>query len=104
MMSSGTHAETTVKGYLLVFLWLCIFTVIEIGVTYIAMPKKLLVTFLIGTALVKAILVALYFMHLKFEGKLVWSMVLIPSVIATVFLLALFPDIVYSYWDTHPAP
>ena len=91
--------HTTVKGYLLIFLWLCIFTAIEVGVTFIDMPKSLLVFFLIGTAIVKAALVAAYFMHLKFEGRLIFLIAGFPCVIATVFVLALFPDLVIGYWE-----
>jgi len=98
-MASETKAHTTVKGYLLVFFWLCVFTAIEIGVTYIDMSRSLLVIFLIGTAIIKAILVAMYFMHLKFERGLIYFMVVFPCLIAAMFVLGLFPDIVIGYWE-----
>ena len=49
--------------------------------------------FVLAMALGKTTLVASYFMHLKFEGK--WKFVLLipPTIMAFVLLLALMPDI-----------
>ncbi len=98
-MTTATKSHSSVRGYMLVFFWLTVFTAIEIGMTYLDWSRPMLAVGLIGTALVKAFLVAFYFMHLKFEGKLVYFMIIFTSVIAILFLLLLFPDIVvHNYW------
>ena len=47
-------------------------------------------------ASVKAALVALYFMHLKFEGKLIYLILLLPVFLCCVLVIALIPDIVHG--------
>lgn len=82
-----------------VFAGLVALTVLEIAVVYMSLPKALLATALIGSALAKAALVAVYFMHLKFERYRIWSMLVGTCVLAAVFLLGLFPDIVVGHWQ-----
>lgn len=82
------------KQYLTIFGWLVVFTVLEIGATFLKVDKKTLAAILIGTAVIKASIVAAFFMHLLHEVKLILWTVFTPVVIAIVFLLILFPDIV----------
>lgn len=44
-------------------------------------------------ASIKAICVARYFMHLKFEGKLIHAILIVPLFLAVVLAVALIPDI-----------
>jgi cytochrome c oxidase subunit 4 len=44
-------------------------------------------------AVIKASLVGWYFMHLKFEGKWVYYMLIPAGILAAVFIFALMPDI-----------
>ncbi len=97
-MTTQTKSHTSIKVYLLVFFWLCILTAVEVGLTYIDMSRSLLACLLIGTSLVKASLVAVFFMHLKFEGKLIYFLIFFPGIIALAYIIFLFPDIVYGYW------
>jgi len=53
--------------YLGVFLWLGVLTLLEVGVTYLGLGRGVLISILSLLAVAKAGLVALYFMHLKFE-------------------------------------
>lgn len=65
-----THAPLQRKAnYLGVFVILAVFTLIETGISYVALPA-LKVPLLIALALVKAILVLLFFMHLKFDSRM----------------------------------
>lgn len=58
-------------SYMAIFWWLAGFTAFEVAYsTIIQPPKVFLITGLVALAGVKAVLVALYFMHLKFERKL----------------------------------
>jgi caa(3)-type oxidase subunit IV len=92
MKNSSVHP--TRKTYVTIFGWLALLTLLELAAVAVGLPKGALIVFLIGTALAKALLIALYFMDLKFEGRLVWLLPGIPVVFAVIFITALFPDIV----------
>ena len=81
-----------------IFLRLAVLTAAEVGVVYLDLPSTILAALLVGTAVVKAILVASFFMHLKFEGKLILSMVGGTMLVAAFYLLMLWPDIVGDPW------
>jgi caa(3)-type oxidase subunit IV len=51
---------------------------------------------LFGAAGVKAVLVALNFMHLRFEPRLIYAMVLVPLLFAAILAVALVPDFVLT--------
>jgi cytochrome c oxidase subunit IV len=94
---SNTHP--TIRTYVAIYGWLILLTGMEVGVVYLGWSKIATVTALLGTSLAKALLIALFFMHLKFDRPIVWLLPGIPIVLAVVLLGALFPDIVF-----HAAP
>lgn len=66
-----TETEHKKPNYMAIFWWLAGFTVVEVAYSSI-LPhshKAMLIIGLVGFAAIKATLVALYFMHLKFERK-----------------------------------
>ena len=90
-MAQNGHNEH--PKYMLIFLWLAIMTAIEIGV---AIPEYSIVIkaiLLIGLACAKAILVAAYFMHLKFEKRTLAVIVFIPFFICVFLVIMLLPDL-----------
>jgi cytochrome c oxidase subunit 4 len=67
-MTSDGH---TIPNYMAIFWWLLGLTIVEIA--WALMPHRsefVLASGIVAAAVVKAVLVALYFMHLKFERKL----------------------------------
>ena len=90
-----TAPHPTARTYLAIYGWLIGLTLLEIGVVLAGWPRGAIVTILIATALAKALLIALYFMHLRFDRPLVWLLPGIPVVLGIVFVLALFPDVVF---------
>ncbi len=63
-----------------------------------------LIAGLMTMALVKAALVALYFMHVKFEGRWVYLLMAPVTFLAVVLVLALVPDMAYpSRTEAAPA-
>ncbi|MDQ5872593.1 MAG: cytochrome C oxidase subunit IV family protein [Acidobacteriota bacterium] len=56
-------------NYMAIFWILLAVTVVEVGYSLLPVPRGLLITGLVALAGFKALLVALYFMHLKFEPK-----------------------------------
>jgi cytochrome c oxidase subunit 4 len=93
----GSH----VRGYLRIFLVLLVLTVLEyvFARAFAEAEKPVLIGGLVALAVVKAILVGLFFMHLAFEGR--WKyLVLIPTAfLATVVVLGLYPDMAFPRAD-----
>ena len=90
-----SRPHPTARTYLAIYGWLIGLPVLEVGVVMAGWPRVAIVTILIATALSKALLIALYFMHLKFDRPLVWLLPGIPVALGIIFVLALFPDVVF---------
>ncbi len=88
-MSAITHKEPNYMG---VFWWLLILTVLEITVIYMPMAKMAIAILLVSMAISKASLVALYFMHLKFERLTLGLVALSPFLLCLFLILMLTPD------------
>ena len=91
-MESTEHKH---PNYIAVWAVLFVMTVVEVGVAMLShIPRALLVLVLLGLAIWKAVLVAMYFMHLKFEPRRLLIVVLAPlplAVILVVIVLQEFP-------------
>ena len=80
-------------NYIGVFWWLLALTIIEIAVIYLPIAKLLIGILLVGLALSKASLVAMYFMHLKFEARTLGLIAMTPLVLCVLLIFALLPDL-----------
>jgi caa(3)-type oxidase subunit IV len=89
-MASTAHAH---HNYIKIFIILSVLTAVEIGVTFLGLPRKLLVALLVSLAVWKAALVALHFMHLKIEKKTLTIVAVIPFILCVFLSLMLLPDI-----------
>ena len=91
---TSTHEE---PNYAKIFYWLTALTVIEIGIALIPngpfYPNLLQGFLLISTAVWKAALVALYFMHLKYEKRILGAIAMIPLVLMIMALIFFLNDI-----------
>lgn len=83
------HAE---PNYMAIFYWLAALTAIEVAVVYIGLPKLALVSILVVLAFTKAALVAMYFMHLKFERQTLAIVALTPVLLCIFLIFMLMPD------------
>lgn len=80
-------------NYMGVFYLLTVLTALEIAVVFVPMAKLIIGILLIGLALTKATLVALYFMHLKFEKRTLGIIALTPLILCTLLIFSLLPDL-----------
>lgn len=81
-------------SYIKVWLVLLVLTVLEyFYAKLMAGNMAALVLGLLLLAGIKAALVALYFMHVKFEGRWVYAIMVPAGILATILVLALMPDI-----------
>ena len=88
-MTRGT--ATSRRTMLAVFAALLLLTVVTVLVSYVDLgPGNVVVALLIASA--KASLVALFFMHLKGESRLVWGFALFPIVFLVLILLGTLSD------------
>lgn len=87
--AAGTPEATHHKApnYYLVWLFLAILTLAEVGVAFISgMSKQVLIVVLLAMAVWKALLVALYYMHLRMEPKRLWLVAAAPLPLALIFV------------------
>ena len=64
------HEHPSPSKYVGVAAILAVVTGIEVGLYYLELADRLLVALLMGLAVIKFGMVAAYFMHLKFDGRL----------------------------------
>ena len=79
-------------NYMAIFWYLAVLTVVEIAVIYMPLAKFTIGVLLCALALTKAALVAMYFMHLRFEAKTLGWIAVTPLAIATLLVFVLLPD------------
>ena len=88
-MAANGHKH---PNYMAIFWYLAILTVAEITVVFMPFGKMTNGTLLCALALGKATLVAMYFMHLKFEARALGLVAMTPLAIATLLVFVLMPD------------
>ena len=81
-----------VKEYLVIFVILAVLTLLEVVLAQMGISKHLLAVALVGLALTKAAIVALYYMHLKSETKVLKLTVAIPLAAPTIYAVVLMTE------------
>ena len=94
-MSSHTAEEIAAeeRTYFRVFFLLGVFTMLEVGVIYMPIPHFAIVSTLVILAVVKATLVAMYYMHLATEKTTLKWIALTPMILCVFLLGMLTPDL-----------
>ena len=86
----AAEVKEHVRGDVLIFLALAVLTVVTVAISYIDMEKPAAITVAMAVALVKAGLVAAFFMHLKSERRIIhWVLVLCLAFFVFVMFLPL---------------
>jgi cytochrome c oxidase subunit 4 len=93
---TGSPAASHAGGYRIYAVtwgWLLIITLLELGVVFLGIPKILLATTLIAMAILKAVLIMAFFMHLRYEKlSLVYAVVVPMFFLAIVLFSGVGPD------------
>ena len=87
-------------NYMAIFYLLTVLTALEVGIVFVPVAKLIVAVALIGLALFKAVLVALYFMHLKFEKRTLGIIALTPLILCTLLIVSLLPDLTGTPHET----
>jgi cytochrome c oxidase subunit IV len=97
-MSNEAVAAHEEPNYIAVFVYLAVLTGVELGVYALGFPMLIKVGLLVALALAKAVLVAMYFMHLAVERKGLWIIAGTPLVLVTFCYFMLCPDLSHRAW------
>ncbi len=82
------------RVYVLTWFWLLVVTALEIGVVFAGLPRGWLVALLVVLALLKASLIAAYFMHLRYERLNLVFAVAVPLVLVVLLFAGVARDAV----------
>jgi cytochrome c oxidase subunit 4 len=81
-------------NYFAIFGILVVLTIVTVAASFIRFENELInVLIALFIASIKASCVAFYFMHLKFEGKLIYVIVIVPLILCVILVMAIIPDI-----------
>jgi cytochrome c oxidase subunit IV len=104
----GSHAADAhaahgpnLKAYLVVFGTLCGFTLLSFIFNYLALHGVISHFFsfvlILSVAIVKATLVAMFFMHLKWDWTKLYYLIIPVMILAVMLGIVLLPDIVLAW-------
>ncbi len=85
--------ERVHPNYVAVWFWLVGLLAASVGVTYLPIPTGITLFLIFAMAGVKAVMVALNYMHLRYEQLLIYAMAIVPLVIFFILWVVLYPDI-----------
>jgi cytochrome c oxidase subunit 4 len=91
-------------NYLAIFVALVLLTILTVLVAFHRFESEavnLAVAMVIAAS--KASLVALFFMHMKFEGKMIHVIFIVPLLLCVLLTVALIPDILLTTPGSHSA-
>jgi cytochrome c oxidase subunit 4 len=82
-------------NYFAIFGLLVVLTIVTVGVAFMGIQTEWIKILLALTiASIKAAFVATFFMHLKFEGKMIYFIAAVPLCLTVILICALIPDVV----------
>jgi cytochrome c oxidase subunit 4 len=84
-------------NYVAVWVALLVLTVLEVGALYLPFGKLIVVLTLLALSVVKAVLVGMYFMHLKFERWVLIAIITYPLMLSVVLTVLTFMSL-YQHW------
>jgi caa(3)-type oxidase subunit IV len=104
--ATAHHGSSGVGAYVVIFAALVVFTAISFIVNSAVRSGSVTphagFTVILGVAICKAVLVAMFFMHLKFDWGRLYFMIFPVMILGALLVVVLLPDIVLA-WH-HPAP
>ncbi|HEX4998968.1 MAG TPA: cytochrome C oxidase subunit IV family protein [Terriglobia bacterium] len=84
MAHSAAHHPTGYKQYFVIWVVLLVMTGAALGVGYAPISESLKAFLLVGTTLAKILVIAAYFMHLRFERMNLVVLTFSPIVLALI--------------------
>lgn len=102
------HDDGHLRAYLIVFGLLCIFTAVSFVCNELErheqISKHASLAMIMGVAVIKAICVAVIFMHLKQDWGKVFFIVIPVSIMSVMMIIVFLPDILIAWHHVPIAP
>ncbi len=89
IMEEQEHAQ---PRYILIWVILLVLTLAELGYAFLDLPKVVLAVGLVLMAIWKAVMVAMYYMHLRYEPARLWILAISPLPLAVILVLAVITE------------
>ncbi len=99
--ATDTHAHPGAMLYLIVAGFLVVLTAMELTVFYVHALKPVLVPVLLVLAVAKFALVALFYMHLRYDSRILSAVLAFPLLIAVMLTVSLL--MLFAYLSNHMA-
>ena len=93
---SSEHGHPGAKEYLAIAVLLTVITAVEVAVFYLPAMKPALVPTLLVLSALKFTMVAMFYMHLKFDHRLFSWLFVVPMILAALVILALLK--LFGHW------
>src|SRR5262245_57979848 len=91
------HHGPNIRAYLMVFGALSVCTLLSFVVNAILGQNISSASIIMAVAVVKATLVAMIFMHLKWDWSKLYFLIIPAFILGTMMMFVLMPDVVYSW-------
>ncbi len=92
MADGQAHVQ---PNYWMIWAYLLILTILELSVAFLPWSKEVQILILLGLAIWKALLVALFFMHLKWEGNRMRIFAIAPLPLTVIVVVAVLTEYVW---------
>jgi cytochrome c oxidase subunit 4 len=90
--------------YFTVFIVLVVLTAATVAIAQYRFPHEIInVLLALLVACLKAGCVAMIFMHLRYEGKLIYLIAIVPLILCVLLVTSLIPDILMTAQDSNSA-
>ncbi len=89
--AAAAHADHR-RDYFRIFWVLLVLTLVEVGVSYTKIDKRLMSAIMVALALTKAAFVGLYYMHLRYEKRSLLWLAALPLPLAGFYAVFLMLD------------
>ncbi len=83
-----TDGQSAHPNYWAIWAYLLVLTVVELGIAFLPWTKEVQILVLLFLAIWKALLVALFFMHLKWEGNRMRIFAIAPLPLTIIVIIA----------------
>jgi cytochrome c oxidase subunit 4 len=90
------HAHPGGKEYVAIATILTVLTAVEVAIFYIPSMRPMMVPSLLTLSALKFALVAMFYMHLKFDARLFSWLFVVPMILAAAVILALMK--LFGHW------
>ena len=104
--TTDAHGGTGIRPYLVVFTALVIFTAVSFMANYAVqagmISRAASFAIILGVAVCKAVLVAMFFMHLKYDWFRLYFMIVPVMILGAMMIIVFLPDMVLAWHQAYP--